>query len=100
MGLKHDEAYSEYLLEGVFKMLDLSTSRTYQGIKAKGEAAGEIRGRIKEARRLLLILGVKRLGKPDQTTGAAVEAINSPERLEALVERLFEVNTWGDLLAA
>ena len=44
---------------------------TYQYIVAKGVAKGELR----EAKKLLMLLGRKRFGPPEVTTAAAIEAI-------------------------
>ncbi len=73
----------------------LEDSVTYQAIVAQGYAEGE----IKEARKLLLRLGRKRLGEPDATVLSIVQSSTSLERLEHLLERLFEVETWVELLA-
>ena len=45
----------------------------------------------------MLRLGTKRFGVPDATSLAALEAAELP-RLEALVDRLLEVESWQELL--
>jgi hypothetical protein len=94
MGLKHDETFSFQLLEGVFTMLDLSTSTTYQGILAKGKAEGE----AEAERRLVMVLGTKRFGEPDAATRHALDSITAPKRLEALASKLLDVESWRELL--
>jgi hypothetical protein len=70
-------------------------SVTYQAIPEEGLAEG----RAEEARNLLLLAGRKRLGETNAATLATVEALSEVERLEALILRLFEVETWDELFA-
>jgi len=64
-------------------------STTYMEIWEEGEAAGEIRAE----RRMLMIAGTKRFGEPDESTRAIVDTLDTT-RIEALMERLFEVESW------
>ena len=73
-------------------------SVTYREIVAEGEAIGEAKGQAMEARRALVIAGSRRLGDPDEAIRGAIEAIHSVERLERLLSRLFDVESWDDLL--
>ena len=76
--------------------------------QARGEAIGEQRGQeigaqrgaLSEARSLLLGLGRKRLGEPGTAIEAQVEAIEDRERLEYLCLRVYDVESWEELLAA
>jgi predicted transposase YdaD len=103
MGLRESHERALELFQGVRKMRD---STTYQAIldegraegEIRGRAEGEIKGRAEEARRLLLRLGRKHLGDPEQAVEAAVRAITDVERLELLAERITEVSSWLDLL--
>jgi hypothetical protein len=52
-----------------------------------------------EARAILLRLGTRRFGEPPDQTRAALEGITEIERLEALSERLLDVESWDELLA-
>ena len=80
----------------------MEESVTYQAIiekgMEKGIEKGEARGRVEEARRLLL----RRAGfvsvPPDEATQAALAAIADVERLERWGERLVQVTTWQELL--
>ena len=58
------------------------------------------RGRIDEARRLVLRRGQKRFGPPGEETRKAIEAINDLDRLERLSDRLLAVSSWAELLTA
>lgn len=65
-----------------------------------GLAEGLAEGRAEEARNLLLMADSRRLGAPDVPTLQLLAGITSRERLEALVLRLFEVETSAELLTA
>jgi predicted transposase YdaD len=104
MGLRYDRAFAQELLKGVRGMEE---SLTYQEIiekgaakgRAEGIAKGKAEGRAEEAQQILLRLGTKMFGKPDATTKAAIAAIRDHEQLEALAEKVLEVNSWQELLA-
>lgn len=65
----------------------------------KGLELGEERWRASEARSLILRLGTKRLGTAAAEVSAALEAADLA-RLEVLADRLLEVESWAELLAA
>jgi predicted transposase YdaD len=102
-GLRVSQQRVLELFQGVRKMRE---STAYQAIldegraegEIKGRAEGEIKGRAEEARRLLLRLGRKHLGDPEEAAEATVRAITDVERLELLAERITEVGSWQDLL--
>jgi predicted transposase YdaD len=79
-------------------------STTYQAILRegadKGRNEGLIEGSIREARRLLILLGEDRFGAPDPATRSAIEAIRDLEHLENLSRRLVDprIDNWNDLL--
>jgi predicted transposase YdaD len=97
MGLCYSEELISRLLEGV---QDMQESTTYQAILREGRNEGLTEGRIKEARRLLLRQGTKRLGEPDAASAAALEAIQDIDRLEVLHDRAFDpgIRDWTELL--
>lgn len=70
-------------------------SNAYQQILEKGRAEGE----LKHARRTLLRQGVRRFGIPPPTAEAHLESITSLNVLEALLDRVSDVETWDDLLS-
>jgi hypothetical protein len=88
----------------------IEESSVYQDIFAKGRAEGEAKGRaegkaegraegeVEEARKILLGLGRKRLGEPDERALALVAGINDLDRLNLLLERILDVASWGELL--
>lgn len=55
--------------------------------------------RITQVRRLLLRLGRKKFGPPSPDQEAAGNEIADLTRLEHLLERLLEANSWQELLA-
>jgi hypothetical protein len=83
---------AQALLQGVVSMKE---STTYQAILKEGLTEGA----INEARKLLLRLGSKQLGRPGARTQAALAKIADLGRLEAMIERLGMVENWHALLA-
>ena len=57
-----------------------------------------VRGQNREAKTLLLRVGRKKFGPPTLTQESAINEIFDLARLEALCEKLLDVNTWDDLL--
>lgn len=93
MGLRYDRAMIEQLLRGVRGMKE---SVTYQAIVEEGVA----KGRLEEARRMLILLGEEEFGTPpERRDRASIEAVNSLEQLEQLARRTRHVRGWGELLA-
>ncbi len=66
---------------------------------AMGEARGEARGRVEEARSLVLRFGAKRFGPVPAVVELALHAISDLERLERISDRILEATDWNDLLA-
>jgi hypothetical protein len=60
----------------------------------------ENRAAAKSIREILLRQGRKRFGEPGADVVQAFEAIPSVETLQQLEERLLEVESWEELLAA
>lgn len=105
MGLRYPREFATQLLQGVRAMKE---STTYQAILEEGEARGEVRGeargmekgKTEEARALLLRLGSKRFGPPDAATQAAITVTAEIERLELLIDRILDVESWAELMQA
>jgi predicted transposase YdaD len=87
MGLRYPEELTDQVLQGVLAMEE---SVTYQAIIR--------RGRIQEARNLLLRQGRIRWGDPTPSAEASIQTITDLERLEQLSERLLVVSSWQELL--
>jgi hypothetical protein len=118
MGLRYEEEQVDAIIEGVTTMLfgirGIEESSVYQGIlrkgeakgraegEAKGRAEGEAKGRAEgEAegiREALLIQGRKKLGPPDEKTGARLAEIHDLQHLKLLLERMLDVSSWNELL--
>ena len=110
MGLRYEEEQVDAIIEGVTTMLfgirGIEESSVYQGIlrkgEAKGRAEGEAKGRAEgEAegiREALLIQGRKKLGPPDEKTGARLAEIHDLQHLKLLLERILDVSSWNELL--
>ena len=66
----------------------------------QGRVEGRVEGQLLADRATLLRLGKKKFGRsPTKKQAAEIEAITDAARLEALSDRLLDVNTWGELLA-
>lgn len=103
LGMIMSRTQSDVLLKGVFHMLDLRVSDTYQAILEEGEAIGEAKGkaegRAEGLREALLRTGTRRFGAPSESSVAAIQAITSIDELDRLIDRLLDVETWADLLS-
>ena len=99
MGLRYPQPLVDRLLQGVIAMEE---SVTYQAIVARGLAEGLekglAKGRLQEARRILLLHGTNRYGSPDRAANAAIETIDNPEQLEQLSLRVQDAGSWQELL--
>src|SRR5436305_11881636 len=89
MGLRYQRGVIESLIQRVRGMRE---SSTYQLILEEGA--------LNHARRLLLRLGTRKFGAPDEATAAVVNALTDLERLDRLAERVSEASSWAELLAA
>jgi uncharacterized protein DUF4351 len=88
LGLRCSKQAVLRLLQGVRGMRE---STTYMAIIEEG--------RMEEAKAILLRLGERRFGPPSAEARAAIEALTDLERLEALTDRLLDVESWDELLA-
>jgi predicted transposase YdaD len=112
MGLRFDQALIATLRRGV---LNMKESVVYQEILQEGMQRGMQRGieqgieqgiqkgvqegRLAEARDLLLRVGRKWLGEPDESARATIARFSRPEEIEVLMERLRDVQNWNELLS-
>jgi hypothetical protein len=87
LGLRYSDAIADLLFQGV---LGMEESATYQAIVRKG--------RLSEARQILLRQGRKLFGPADETTESALNAIEDMAKLEELTERILDVGSWQELL--
>lgn len=102
-GLRHDLLLVQRLMKGAWNMSWEENSVTYQAIlaegQAKGKAEGEIAGRIREAKALLLRLGTRRFQTPSLAISDQIQHIDELPQLEALIERTIDASSWEDLLS-
>jgi predicted transposase YdaD len=89
MGLRYPRELAIQLLQGVRAMKE---SSTYQAILEEGGA--------NELRKVLLLLGGKQFGPPTASVRARIEETTDLPRLEQWTERLLDVASWEELLAA
>jgi predicted transposase YdaD len=95
LGLQYSEEFARLLLQGVIGMKE---SVTYQAIVAEGLAEGRMQGAVEEAQKALLLAGRKPFGEPDEATTSAIRSIHDLPRLEQMLTRLFDANSWQELL--
>ena len=74
-------------------------SDTYMAILDEGREEGREEGRLDEVKKMIVRLGQKSLGTPDENVKTTLEAITDLDHLEALVDRIAEVKSWQELLA-
>jgi predicted transposase YdaD len=87
---------AQSLLKGVREMKE---STTYQMIIEEGEALGRAKGRVDEARALVLRLGQRRFGAPPQQMVEKLNSIQDLAVLESIAEQIVEVQGWDQLLS-
>lgn len=87
LGLRYSEPFADLLIQEV---LGMEESVTYQAIVRKG--------RLSQGRQDLFRLGQKRFGPADETSTAALNAINDVQRLDELIDRILDVGSWQELL--
>jgi predicted transposase YdaD len=100
MGLRYRREEIKELLRGVRGMKE---SSFYQMILEEGEALGvargEARGKVEEAKRILLIIGRDRWGEPEPRLVEMIESFDDLGRVEALVKRTSRASGWQELLS-
>ena len=103
MGLKLPPGEARTLLRGMNHMKE---SSTYQEILAEGVERGLERGReqgreqglLAHARLAIRRLGARRFGEPNARTIARLEAIKDCDRLDQILDRILDVDSWTSLL--
>jgi hypothetical protein len=75
-------------------IVSLIGSSTFHAILEEGE----MRGAIREARKLLRLVGDEAFGDPDDRTTVAIESLNDLARLEALYKQIRTASSWRELL--
>jgi predicted transposase YdaD len=118
LGLRYSIVQVEEMVRGVSTMIlgirGIEESSVYQDIFAKGEAKGLSEGRVEgrvegrtegltegrigEARRVMLELGCKKFGEPEEAVRARISASDDVDQLNALLARILDVTTWDELL--
>lgn len=83
LGVRFSSVIAKHLMG---RLRSMKESSTYQATLAE------------EASKILLRLGTRRFGEPEERVRAVIEAIEKPEQLELWIERLEEVANWSELL--
>ena len=87
LGLRYSDAFADLLFQEV---LGMEESTTYQAIIRKG--------RLAEARQILVDLGQEQFGPSDEATLRMLNAIEDVQKLEKLIKRVLKVGSWQELL--
>lgn len=98
MGLRYQHAVIDQVLAGVMQMEE---SSTYQAILQRGVQQGlrmAHQEALTEARKVLVRAGEPKLGSPNASVLAALDAIQDVTRVEILAGRIFSASSWDDLL--
>ena len=107
MGLKYPKERVDEITQGVSAMIlgirGIEESSVYQDIFAKGrvegEASGEAKGRVEEARLAVVKVGRKKYGHPDEGVLRKIAAIDDVDHLNLLLERIIDESSWDELLS-
>jgi hypothetical protein len=78
----------------------IEESWVYQDIFAKGEAKGKAEGALAVARGILLRLGSKKLGPPDEQVRSQIAASSDLNRLNTLIDGILKATHWDEFMAA
>ena len=81
-------------------MLQLTNEWIEAGIEEgmeKGIEKGIEKGATAEALSILLRMGRKRLGDPNEEISVSLKAISNKEILEGMCEKVHEVESWSEL---
>lgn len=95
LGLTHSGESLKNLLQGVHRMKE---SATYQMILEEGREEGREEGQAVEAKKILLRQGRRRFGEPTPGIRQRLDDLADLEQMERLLDRLFEVSNWEELL--
>lgn len=99
---------SKHLLTSAFLLTGLRVSvetakELFRGASAMQESSTYVaivdEGREKQNKRIILRLGEKRLGSPDESARAKLAAISDIDRLEEITDKIFEVSSWQELFS-
>ena len=97
-GMRMDPEHVKVLKRGLRTMNILKESSFSRPYFEEGEKAGEKRGQIAEAKKIVIDLGQERFGRLNKATCAKIESIDDLERLEALIKKTLNAASWTDLL--
>ncbi|MFM9962889.1 MAG: hypothetical protein ACKV2Q_16895 [Planctomycetaceae bacterium] len=96
VGLRYDRVFAEAILRGVRN--NMKESSTYQLIVEEGLAEGLAKGFVKARAEDILRICTKRLGKPNRKVRESILAICDEARLDKLLDRVLDVESWAELL--
>jgi hypothetical protein len=93
--------FDAYLLTGLRVRRD-AAARIFGGVRAMQESDTYLaildEGQEKYAKHVVLLLGEKRLGAPDESAKARLEGITDLERLDRMVLQAASASSWAEIL--
>ena len=99
MGLRYTP---ETIYQTLRRIMGIEESSVYQDLLQRGEARGLVKGAVKgaldEARKLVLKLGKKRFGLPNDQVKTALKGMVDVADIERLHDKLLDVKNWEELL--
>ena len=98
MGLRYTEERIAEVRKEV-EMIDVRESSFYKLVHKEGVTEGEKKGRLVEARRIILSQGRRKFGVPLPEVVVTLEGIVDQAKLESISDRLLDVSSWEELLA-
>jgi len=90
--MRESTTYQAILQEGIEKGIE-------KGIE-QGIEQGEQIGALHEARSVLQRIGSRRLGQPSEKALETLIGISDLQRLNQLIDRVLDVETWAELLSS
>lgn len=99
LGLRHSRQVVRQLMKGLGNMKGNSFCEILldEG-RAEGFKKGRAEGRAEAAREIVLRLGTRRFGPPDDQARAALAAVTDLRRLQRLTDRVLDAGGWDELL--
>jgi hypothetical protein len=94
----YERAIAEFEPQIREEAMEFGTSWRRLG-RAEGREEGREEGRAEGERKALIMIGTRRLGEPLDAVRAAIDGITSVQRIEELMSRLLEVESWDELLS-
>ncbi len=98
--MRESTTYQAILEEGRQEGRQEGLQKGLQTGLLQGMEVGQLEGSAREARRILLRTGRRRLGEPTRDVTSAIDAIDDVDVLEDAIDRIPDVANWKELIAS